>query len=205
MKEIVAHFEVVDPVFAPVVEAAFAAKTPIALRTPASTVKFFENIAEAVVSQQLSVKAADTIWKRFTTLLEDKVTPKTVLQVDIEQMRAVGLSYQKAGYLKSIAESVLSGSVNLDRLPDLSDDEVIAELIKLKGIGPWTAEMFLMFTLGRPDVFSYLDLGLIRAFKAIYGVESATREIMEPYVLKWAPYRTYAALALWSHRDNKPL
>lgn len=84
----------------------------------------------------------------------------------------------------------------------MDDAAVIAELTKLKGIGPWTAEMFLMFALGRPDVFSYLDLGLVRAFELVYDTPGVTRADMEPIVEKWAPYRTYAALALWHHRDQ---
>lgn len=205
MKHVIEHFKLCDPRLAPVIAAAFSSGTPISLRQPAPPELCFREIADAITSQQLSVKAAATIWKRFEELLDGDVTPETVLRVDIEDMRKVGLSYQKAGYLKSIAGSVESGEVDLTKLHELSDEEVLAKLVKLKGIGPWTAEMFLMFTLGRPDVFSYLDLGLIRAFEKVYGIENATRTHMEPVVLKWAPYRTYAALALWQHKDTKPL
>ena len=204
MRAVIAHFEKVDPRLAPVVAAAFAGDKPIALRKPASTDKYFEEIAEAIVSQQLSVKASDTIWKRFVKLA-GKVTPENIAKLSLEDMRGVGLSYQKAGYLQSIAASFLSQELDIGNLHKLENDAVIAELVKLKGVGPWTAEMFLMFTLGRPDVFSFLDLGLVRGFERVYGVKNPTRGQMEKVVSKWSPYRTYAALALWHHKDNVPL
>lgn len=204
MREVIAHFEKVDPVLAPVVTAAFAGDKPIALRLPVKPELYFHEIAEAVVSQQLSVKAADTIWSRFEKLV-GKVTPEKVLRLDVEEMRGVGLSYQKAGYLQSIAASIVDGQIDLKNLHKLENEAITAELTKLKGIGPWTAEMFLMFTLGRPDVFSYLDLGLVRGFERVYGVSNPTRTQMEEIVSKWTPYRTYAALALWHRKDNYPL
>lgn len=205
MKKVIAHFEQVDPVLAPIIAAAFAAETPIALRPPTPPERYFREIVDAVTSQQLSVKAAATIWRRFEELLEGDVTPEKVLALSVEDMRAVGVSRQKASYLHAIAQAVTDGSVDLAHIHELDDLAVIAELTKLKGIGPWTAEMFLMFTLGRPDVFSYLDLGLLRGFELAYNKPGITRLEMEPIVANWAPYRTYAALALWHHRDNKPL
>jgi DNA-3-methyladenine glycosylase II len=204
MREVIAHFEKVDPLLAPVIAAAFAGDKPIALRAAANPDKYFEEIAEAIVSQQLSVKAADTIWGRFVKLA-GKVTPEKVAKLSLEDMREVGLSYQKAGYLQSIAASFLAKEIDFSNLHKLDNDAIIAELTNLKGIGPWTAEMFLMFTLGRPDVFSYLDLGLVRGFERVYGVSNPSREQMEAVVAKWSPYRTYAALALWHHKDNQPL
>lgn len=205
MKKVIAHFEQADPVLAPIIAAAFAAETPIALRPPTPSEWYFREIADAITSQQLSVKAAATIWRRFEELLEGEVTPEKVLALSVEDMRAVGVSRQKAGYLHAIAQAATDGTIDLPHIHELDDPAVIAELTKLKGIGPWTAEMFLMFTLGRPDVFSYLDLGLLRGFELVYDKPGVTRLEMEPIVATWAPYRTYAALALWRHRDNKPM
>jgi DNA-3-methyladenine glycosylase II len=205
MREVIAHFERVDQVLAPVIAAAFAAEVPIALRAPALPELYFREIADAITSQQLSVKAAATIWRRFDALLEGEVTPERVLALSVDDMRSVGVSRQKAGYLHAMAQAIVNGEVNMAGLPNMTNEEVVAELTKLKGVGPWTAEMFLMFTLGRPDVFSYLDLGLVRGFELAYGRPGITRAEMEPIVASWAPYRTYAALALWHHRDNKPL
>jgi len=203
MQKVIAHFEKVDPVLLPVVVTAFSGPMPIVLRKPTEANGLFAELAESIVSQQLSVKAADTIWGRFKLLVDSKVTPKKVLALDVEKMRAVGLSYQKAGYLQSIAAAVTNGEIDLGSLHKLPDDQVAAELVKLKGVGPWTAEMFLMFTLGRPDVFSFLDLGLLRGFEKAYGKAGVTRADMEPVVAKWAPYRTYAAMALWRHKDSR--
>lgn len=205
MKAVIAHFEAVDPLLAPVISAAFAAEKPIALREPTAPESYFRELADAITSQQLSVKAAATIWRRFDELLGGEVTPERVLALGVDEMRSVGVSRQKAGYLHATAQAIVNGEVNLAALQHMTDEAVIAELVKLKGIGPWTAEMFLMFTLGRPDVFSYLDLGLLRGFELVYGKPGITRAEMEPVVAVWAPYRTYAALALWHHRDNKPL
>lgn len=205
MRDVIAHFERVDPVLAPVVAAAFAAEAPIALRSPKPPELYFREIADAITSQQLSVKAAATIWRRFETLLGGDVTPEKVLALSVDDMRSAGVSRQKAGYLHATAQAIVDGAVDLAHIHGLDDAAVIAELTKLKGIGPWTAEMFLMFTLGRPDIYSYLDLGLTRGFESVYGKTGATRLDMEPIVAEWSPYRTYAALALWHHRDNQPL
>lgn len=203
MKLVIDHFESVDPIMAGIVTNAFAGDTPISLRTPIEPQYYYRELAESVVSQQLSTKAAATIWRRFEELAGSTVTPEKVLSLDVDAMRSVGLSRPKASYLQAMALAVINGEVNLNGLPNMDDRAVITELTKLKGIGPWTAEMFLMFALGRPDVFSYLDLGLVRAFELVYQKPGATRADMEPIVETWAPYRTYAAMALWRHRDGK--
>lgn len=205
MRDVIAHFERVDPVLAPVITAAFAADVPITLRAPLPPELYFREIASAITNQQLSVKAAATIWRRLEALLNGVVTPEKVLELSVDAMRSAGVSRQKAGYLHATAQAIVGGTVDLAHIHELDDAAVIAELTKLKGVGPWTAEMFLMFTLGRQDVFSYLDIGLMRGFESVYGKTSVTRQDMEPIVATWAPYRTYAALALWHHRDNQPL
>ncbi len=203
MKLVIDHFNNIDPIMAEVVVQAFESEQPIQLGKPITPDKYFRELASSVVSQQLSTKAAATIWRRFTELVSDEVTPERILQLTPEQFQSVGVSRQKAGYLRAMAQAVVDREVDLESLTEMDSDAVIVELTKLKGIGPWTAEMFLMFGLARPDVFSYLDLGLLRAFELVYGKQGVTRADMEPYVEKWAPYRTYAALALWRHRDSK--
>ncbi len=203
--KILAHFTKVDPIIAPLVAAALTAEKPIALSSTTKPEYYFRELAEAVINQQLSTKAAATIWRHFSELLGGQITPEKVLSLSTDEMRTAGVSRQKASYLHAMAQAIVDGEVALAELPNLTDAEVITELTKLKGIGPWTAEMFLMFTLGRPDVFSYLDLGLLRAFEIVYDKPGITRAEMEPIVAKWSPYRTYAALALWHHRDNQPL
>lgn len=167
MQLIIDHFENIDPIMAKVVTAAFADTEPIRLRKPLPPELYFQELAEAVINQQLSTKAADTIWRRFKELAGE-VTPERIAELDVEQMRATGVSRQKAGYLQAMAQAIIADEVNLAGIPDMDNAAVITELTKLKGIGPWTAEMFLMFALGRPDVFSYLDLGLMRAFELVY-------------------------------------
>lgn len=159
---------------------------------------YFSDLCESIVGQQLSGKAASTIWSRFIALMpKKKVTPKNVLKVDIEDMRKAGMSYGKARYVKDLAQKVKSKLVKLGQLDKLSDQEVITELVKVKGIGPWTIEMFLMFTLGRPDIFSHGDLGLRNAMKIIYGLDKPTREEVETISIKWSPYRSIACRILW--------
>lgn len=126
---------------ATIVESAFAGERPIALRKPLAPELYFRELAEAIVNQQLSIKAAATIWQRFDALVAGDVTPERILTLDIEQMRASGVSRQKAGYLQSMASAVAAGEVDLTHLSKMDDADVIAELTKLKGIGPWTVRL----------------------------------------------------------------
>ena len=164
---------------------------------------YFSDLCESIVGQQLSGKAASTIWGRFISLMpQKKVTPQNVLKVDTEDMRKAGMSYSKAKYVKDLAEKVKDKLVKLDQLERLSDQEVVDELVKVKGIGPWTAEMFLMSSLAREDVFSAGDLGLKRAIEKLYEKENPSREEMETISIKWSPYRTYACTVLWNSLNN---
>lgn len=155
----------------------------------------FTDLIDTIISQQLSIKAASTIFGRFKSLLKSfPFNPQEILDLDEELARASGVSYAKIRYSKNIARAVLDGSLHLPKFGSMSDEEIKAELIKIKGIGPWTAEMFLMFTLGRPDLFSSGDLGLKNAIAKLYpsGVDP----------LSWKPYRTYACRYLWKSLDN---
>lgn len=172
------------------------------VRKKPATDKYFEILVESIVSQQLSVKAGDTIFGRLKKLfVGEKILPKKVLKIADDKLRLVGLSNAKVKYIKDLASKVESGEVKLDKLNDLSDEQVILALTKVKGIGPWTAEMFLMFSLGRDDIFSHGDLGLKNAIKKIYKLENPSRSEIEDIVKKWSPYKTYISRILWRYLD----
>ena len=161
----------------------------------------------AIVGQQLSVRAARSIHGRLLEQFDGSPPkPEQILERDPEELRsAVGLSRAKVSFLRSLAEHVLDGSLDLDRLDTLPDDEVISELVPVKGIGEWSAHMFLMFQLRRPDVLAVGDLGIRRAVERAYGLPdlpSATEltELAEP----WRPHRTHACMLLWASLDNVP-
>lgn len=160
---------------------------------------YFEDLTESIVSQQLSVKAANTIWDRFTALLPDKkVTPENVWEVPDQKIREAGLSWGKVSYVKDLAKKTMESGIVFEQFEIMTDEEIITELIKVKGIGRWTAEMFLMFAMGRPDVFSYGDLGLRRAIQKLYDLDyEPSVDEAEKIAVKWKPYRTLACRYLW--------
>lgn len=159
---------------------------------------YFLDLTESIISQQLSIKAADTIWGRFKKLFGKKITPEAVITIDKEKMRECGISYQKISYIKDLAKHVLESAIVFEQFDTMTDEEIIVELIKIKGIGRWTSEMFLMFTMGRPDIFSYGDLGIRRAIEKVYGLDhEPTQEEAESFAKKWKPYRTVACRYLW--------
>lgn len=170
-----------------------------------SSQHYFIHLCEDIIGQQLSGKVSDVIFARFEKLFPTKhITPRTVLKLSEEKLRTTGMSWSKTRFIRDLAGKVLDKSVQLDQLAQLPDQDVIKELTKVKGIGPWTAEMFLMFTLGREDVFSYGDLGLKNAIKKLYGFKKdPTTKQMEKLVNKWKPYRTYAARILWKSLELK--
>ena len=163
-------------------------------------------LVRSIVGQQLSTKAARSIYERLTALFGGRTpTPAELLAADPEEVRSVGLSRPKVAYLRSLAEHVESGELELDRLSKLPDDEVSAQLTAVKGIGQWTADMFLIFHLGRPDVLPVGDLGIRRAVELAYGLKeipdaAKLLEIGEP----WRPHRSLASLYLWRSLDNEP-
>jgi DNA-3-methyladenine glycosylase II len=164
-------------------------------------------LVRSIVGQQLSVLAARSIYRR---LLEHfgghPPTPEQVLAADPDEMRlAAGLSRAKTTFLRSLAEHVISGELELDRLEELPHDEVMAELVAVKGIGEWSAHMFLMFQLERPDVLAGGDLGIRRAVERAYGLEALpTPAAVEALGAPWRPYRTIACRILWRSLDNAP-
>jgi len=165
-------------------------------------------LVRSIAGQQLSVLAARAIWRRLTDRFDGRTpTPEEILADDPEALRAAaGFSRAKVAYLRSLAEHVLAGDLELDRLAELPDEEVIRELTAVKGIGEWTAHMFLMFTLHRPDVLPTGDLGVRNAIMRAYGLETAPKPAqMQVIAEPWRPHRTRACLYLWRSLDNAPV
>lgn len=161
----------------------------------------FENLIESIISQQLSIKASDTIFKRFKDLfLTNFPTPQEVLAIDDQSLRDCGISFQKISYIKSIADAFLSDLIDIQKIRDMTDEEVIQSLTQIRGVGKWTAEMILIFTLKRPDVFSIGDLGLRKAITALYGITD--REKMVQLATSWSPNRSTASWYLWRSLEN---
>jgi len=155
----------------------------------------FVTLARSIVGQQISVKAAQTVWDRFAALSR-KLTPAGVLKLKVDDMRAAGLSARKVEYLVDLALHFDSGALHVKAWHDMDDEAIIAELVAIRGIGRWTAEMFLMFSLARPDVFSHGDLGLRRGLEQFYpGADPLA------VVAAWSPQRTLGARYLWLARD----
>ncbi len=154
-------------------------------------------LAGSIVSQQLSGKAAESIWKRLVAA-SGQVTPQRLAGMDDETLRAAGLSRPKVAYLRDLTRRVLSKDLNLDALPALPDEEVVRALVAVHGIGVWTAQMFLIFCLGRMDVFAPMDLGLRSAMMWLYSMPGLpTEKDSLPIAEAWRPYRTVASLYLW--------
>jgi DNA-3-methyladenine glycosylase II len=166
---------------------------------------YYESLVRSIVYQQLSGKAASIIYERFLDLFVFDIypKPKDVLEVSIETLRSSGLSYQKVNYIRDLSEKWQDGTMNLTDIDSMTDEEISSELIKVKGIGQWTADMFLMFTLGRPDVFPFGDLGIQKGVMIITNMNRLpTQKEMERKTKKWQPYRTVAAWYLWKLVDG---
>ena len=165
-------------------------------------------LVRAIIGQQLSTRAANAIQRKLTERYGGRLpTPDEVLAEDAEELRAAaGLSHAKVRYLRSLAEHVLDGSLALDGLAEMSDDEVVAELTAVKGIGRWSADVFLIFQLDRPDVLPVGDLGIRKAFQTVYGLPALpTAPDMERIAEPWRPNRTLASLFLWRSLNATPV
>ncbi len=164
--------------------------------------RYFASLCSAIISQQLSVKVAATIEKRFRALLGGaEPQPEMIPLLDDEVLRSAGLSFQKIKYLRSLAEHFDNGHINPRRFRSMSDEQIVELLTEVHGIGRWTAEMFLIFSLGRPDVFSVGDYGLRKAVTLLYGHES--HEAILRHSENWKPHRSIASWYLWRSLDNK--
>ena len=161
----------------------------------------FYTLARSIVGQQISVVAAQAVWDKYEKKIK-KVSPKNTLNMHVMTLKACGLSRQKISYLKSLSINLIEKKINPDKWDDYSDDQIIEELIKIKGVGRWTAEMFLIFNLCRPDVFPADDLGLIKGICNCYNINyPITKEHAIKLSNKWKPYRSVATWYFWRSLD----
>jgi DNA-3-methyladenine glycosylase II len=193
-KKVLQHFKKADPVL----YKAYMELADQELMTIHVPTDHFSALCREIIGQQLSAKVARVIFERFKNLFpQKKITFPYLLGITQETLRAIGMSNSKAKFLLDLAQKVENKEIAFDKLKNIDDESVIGELVKVKGIGPWTAEMFLIFSLGREDVFSFGDLGLKNAIKKIYGLTNATNGEIEEIVSKWSPYKSYACRILW--------
>ena len=164
-------------------------------------------LMKAICGQQLSVKAASTIWNRFLDLFPDRYPhPQLLTEISVEQLRQAGLSNQKAGYIKGIVQFAQENDITYERLTKMTDEEIIEYLTKIKGVGRWTVEMLLMFCLNRKDVFPVDDQGIINSMRRLYKLRvkgKALRLKCFKIAEKWRPYRSHACFYLWPYTDLK--
>ncbi|MDC0881358.1 DNA-3-methyladenine glycosylase [Candidatus Marinimicrobia bacterium] len=161
---------------------------------------YFWSLCRSVIYQQISGKAAKKISDRYLSLFDQdvKMTPADVLEIDIEKIYKVGISRQKSSYIKNIADAFSNNIINEKKISELDDQEIIKQLTNIKGVGRWTAEMFLIFTLRRTDVFPVTDLGVQKGFQIFYSLDKLpTIEMMNQKSESWRPYRTIMSLYLW--------
>lgn len=161
----------------------------------------FTALVSSIVGQQISSKAADTVWERLTELL-GSITPESMDKAALSEIQNCGMSMRKACYIKGIAEAAISGQVDFHNLHTLSDDAIKDKLTALHGVGVWTAEMLLIFSLQRPDVVSYRDLAIRRGMMNLYGLKELTKEKFERYRKRYSPYGSVASLYLWELSHN---
>jgi len=168
----------------------------------------FIYLVKSITSQQLSTKVADVIYKRFLDLFEGKEpTPEQVLELKHEQLRSIGLSNSKVTYVQNVARFALERGLDSRKLQKMENEELIEYLTEIKGVGRWTAEMIMMFALGREDVFAVDDLGIQIAMKNLFGIKISDPKKMKRKMIliseAWSPYRTYACMYLWRWKDGK--
>jgi len=200
-KKIIDHFEKKDKVIFSVLKKV----GPIKKIKPDSQKNYFSRLCREIIHQQLAGTICNVIFSRFKELFSSKkITPRKLLKIPHSKLRKAGLSNAKAKYVKNLAKSIVNKELNFNNFKNLSDEEITEKLCRVKGIGKWTSEMFLMFIIGRKDVFSHGDLGLRKAIKKLYKFKKEpTRKQIESIVNKWRPYRTYGCLILWASVDGK--
>ena len=201
LKEATRHLSASDPILARVI-----ASAPLPDITPHTD--YYRALVNSIIGQQLSVKAAATIKQRFADLFgSDFPTPEQIIARDIEELRSVGLSRPKARYVQDLAQHIIDGTVRFATIDQLSNDEIIAELTAVKGVGEWTVHMFLLFCMGRLDVLPTGDLGIRSGIKKLYGLS----ELPSPDEVRqiaaansWHPYESVASWYVWHSLDNAP-
>lgn len=166
------------------------------------------DLCASIMSQQLSTKVAHVIRKRFLNLFDKgKPTPEMILAIPYDTLRSIGLSNAKTTYVHNVARFAIEDGLDFKKLSRMNNDEVIEYLTRIKGVGRWTAEMLLMFTLGREDIFAIDDLGIQNAMIKLYKLDTSNKKLFRETMLnisqKWSPYRTYACLHLWHWKDGK--
>lgn len=162
----------------------------------------FRSLISSIVGQQISMKAAETVWKRFLDHFGE-ITPEKLCHASLEEIQALGISMRKATYIHKTAEKIQEKVVDLSALWTMDDEEVAKTLVTLNGIGPWTAEMIMIFSMGRKDILSYGDLAIRRGLMLLYGHEKITKELFEAYRKRFSPYATLASLYLWEISTGK--
>lgn len=198
MQEAQKHLSSVDPIMAELI-----AKYGDCTITPHTN--YYRELVDSIISQQLSVKAGQTIFNRFLDLFKgDMPTPKQIIKTDTEKLRAIGCSYAKAGYIKDLAAHIEDGRLDLDHIATLPNDEVIKQLVAVKGIGEWSAHMFMIFSLGRTNILPTGDLGIRNAIARLYGLTSTKSGDLLQISLQnqWEPYQSVASWYLWQSLDN---
>ena len=199
--KIKAHFKKVDPkIYAILKDINFDDLH----KRPRGRGDYFVHLYSEIIAQQLSGKAAGTIIGRFEELFpKKKATAERVAKLPDKKLRNVGMSWSKVSFIKDLSKKTLNGDIRYNKLHKMTDEEVMEELMQVKGIGPWTAEMFLMFALGREDIFSHADLGLRNGMMRIYGLKSVPDVKKADKITEvWRPYRSYGSFALWHHLDG---
>ncbi len=199
MRKAVNHLKKCDPVLRAIIERVGPCRMEFGLPE-------FCSLAEAIVYQQLNGKAAVTIFKRFAALAGEPLTPEGILKLSDAQLRSVGLSKQKSAYLKDLAAKTAAGLLDFARLPELTDEKVIEHLTQVKGVGVWTAHMFLMFSLRRPNVLPTGDYGVQVAIRKHYRKRKLPKpKDMEKLARAWEPYRSVACWYMWRSLDIKTI
>ncbi|HLJ47932.1 MAG TPA: DNA-3-methyladenine glycosylase [Bryobacteraceae bacterium] len=199
MRKAILHLKRSDPIMAGIIERVGPFR--MQFRDPD-----FQTLVRSIVYQQLSGKVAATIFGRLLAAAGDgqELRPEGILALTVEQMRSVGLSGQKTAYIRDLAERTLAGEVNFTILSELTDDDVIAQLTRVKGVGVWTAHMFLMFALQRPNILPIGDLGVRMAVRKAYRLRDLPKPAkMEKIAAKWHPYCSIASWYLWRSLDNQ--
>lgn len=202
------HFRKNDPILYSV-----AKQVKMIPLEPQKSSYYFYSLCHAIIGQQLSGSVAKTIFSRFEKLFPDgRITPEHAANLKAKTIRGIGTSWAKANYIIDLGQKVSSGELNLKSVAKMDDKQAIEALTKVKGIGPWTAEMFLMFTMGREDIFSHGDLGLRKSIIKHYKLknpelkdakrQAALRDKIERISATWSPYRTYACRVLWKSLDS---
>jgi DNA-3-methyladenine glycosylase II len=166
---------------------------------------YYRELVDSIISQQLSVKAGQTIFNRFLDLFGGQMpTPKQIMDTDIEKLRSVGCSYAKSAYIKDLATHIEDGRLDLEHIATLPNDEVIKQLVAVKGIGEWSAHMFMIFSLGRTNILPTGDRGIRNAFAHMYGLEDTRPATLLQISLQnhWEPYQSVASWYLWKSLDN---